>query len=69
MKQENYCQRILDHDEGLACARPYSETVVVNDKMLGLKFDVHVCDKHAAEYRERSAAARTSRRKRSTVNY
>jgi hypothetical protein len=64
----DFCQRILDKDEGLACSRPVSETVEVQDKMLGLKFDVNVCDKHAAEYRERSAHARTSR-KRTTANH
>jgi hypothetical protein len=59
----NLCERVIDQDEGFACARVASEVVTVQDKMLGLKFDVHVCDHHAAEYRERSARARTSRKR------
>jgi hypothetical protein len=62
------CERVTDQEAGFACARKATEVVTVQDKMLGLVFDVHVCEKHGAEYRERSAHARTSRKRTTSKN-
>lgn len=57
------CQKIVDETEGLACGERARNVVPIAPRSMGgMKYEVSLCYKHLAEYRQHAAELRTARK-------